>query len=579
MARLSILSNENPSVEVKSNFFAVYFELFVSQVGRCKDFELENPLSLVNKILFQISYNPKKCWPTVQSYLKHPFFVEEQDYMSIFTGYDQVKLLVDQLEKEKNTSDFIIHNVQKCINTFTTFKVSLEEKMFKNSLNTVISLFTCAHDLDHHAEDFKSHIQILASEYFFRNRDKEYISLAIPKILSRDIQEFPFPPGVTTDDEKNVYLNTRTLAQQFEGIFTFLDRPPSKIKFYYRVFGSAFDAKIDIPVDKVHFYSKDHVGLVWLRTEHPEFFETKENFFIAETEVEFFSRHNAHMVARKAIRRELSLLSVKLARDFMLDLESNVVAASGKHSQEGLTSQRRDAVFSEEFCEQQHLKNNAYDTLRDFHGPAKKHIYACEHILLKAVKDGEMPGHWHWLEALMNHYMNNGGIMKKTALIVSAHSELIVRKGIVIEELMMAFSFMSYPRDKYKQSTEEAHDAAKSIMNGKIPDWVKELEDPIVQDFMRYFNYEMTAKDYIRAADYYERVLRDAYAQRNSYFHQGISDQVANVKLIYSLPILIERFRYIIFEAIRKNPDQTFEQIIDQLYQTALKKINTPENK
>lgn len=575
MATLSILTNDDPKVQEKANFFAVYFGLFVSQAGRCTDFELENPLSLTKKILFQLTHNARKCWPTVHSYLQHPLFKEEQKYLEGFSGVDQVKILIEELTKSKKPSELISANPTRFIDAFTLFKKSLDTDMFKTSLKAVISFFTCPHDLKHHREDFKSHTKILVTEYFFRNRDKEYIGEAIPKVLSREIDEFPFPPDIVTDEEKNTFLQNRTLQQQFEAIFTFLDRPASKITFYYRIFGSGLDKNIDILIDKVHFYSRDHASLAWLREEHPEFFEPPENFFIAATEVEFYSCHNAHVAARKTIRRELLVLSVKLVRDFMLDLEANVVAALDSRSREGWTSQRRDSVFTEEDCEQQHLRNNAFDMLRQYEGPARDHIFACEHILLKAVREREMPGHWHWLEALMQAFMNDGGIMRKIAVITSVHSEPGVRKGIVIEELMYAFSFMAYPRNKYKQSTQEAHEAAKSIMTGEIPEWVKTLDDAVVQDFMEYYNYEMNEKDYTNAADYYERILRDAYAQRNSYFHQGNSDQIANIKLVYSLPTMVERFRYIIFEAIRKTPESTFEQIINQLYQSASSKIIT----
>jgi len=561
MARISNLTNKDPLIEAKANYFVYRFNLFIDHAGDFVDFEVENPLSLTDKIIFQVSSNTHHCWPSVRSYLSHPFYSKEKEYMRGFDGFKEVEEAIEKLLAASNQSKYIISEKDSLVELFTRLRDSLYKKMFKHSLKCLTTIFRCEHPLEEHTKDIADHTKILVSEYFFRNRDKSYLKQAILNILSNDIREFPFPPEITTEQHKIEYMKNRDLVQQFEALFTHLDKNPIDYTYYYRVYGGGFDKGQDFKVNRVHFFSKDHPSLEYLNNEHPEFFSVEGNFIIAKITVNYFSSGFAINEARRLIRQELAFLSVKTNRDFVIDLQEKYIGENKYRSGMAWSSQSIDTVYN--LLEMDNMKGNVFDKLRETQSIAKEYIFEHEHIYWKAVHNQEMSGYWHWMEAVLHKY--KGVIMEYVAKIVTAHTEHGVRKGLALDELMMAFSFMEYPRDMIGKSVEEAHEAAKSIFNGTIPDWVKELKHPVVQDLIQYYNFEMKSGDYKTASEYYTRVLYDAYAQRNSYVHRGDSDRVAHIKLVYSLHKIVERFRYVLHEKIKSNPSLDFSEVIDSL--------------
>lgn len=75
MSRISILTNPDKLVEEKANFFADWFHYFTSNVGQSYEFELENPLAIVDKIIYQLQNNPKHCAPYVLNYFAHAYCI------------------------------------------------------------------------------------------------------------------------------------------------------------------------------------------------------------------------------------------------------------------------------------------------------------------------------------------------------------------------------------------------------------------------------------------------------------------------------------------------------------------------
>jgi hypothetical protein len=72
MVYLNQITNPEKLIECKVNFFADYYNFVASQIEQSDFLEIENYLSLIEKIIFQIETNPKKCSIYIDSCLTHP---------------------------------------------------------------------------------------------------------------------------------------------------------------------------------------------------------------------------------------------------------------------------------------------------------------------------------------------------------------------------------------------------------------------------------------------------------------------------------------------------------------------------
>src|SRR6185312_4827854 len=91
MPQIASISNPNKLVEEKVNFFADWFHYCVDNIGRNEELELENPLSLVDKILYQFENGkPDKRVGYLVHYFSRSFFTDDA-YLSTFSEYSEVK--------------------------------------------------------------------------------------------------------------------------------------------------------------------------------------------------------------------------------------------------------------------------------------------------------------------------------------------------------------------------------------------------------------------------------------------------------------------------------------------------------
>ncbi len=100
MSLLYSLQNSSPLIEKKVNFFHDWFLFYANKVGRLYDFELDNPSSLIEKIIFQIENNFDKCIPYIDDYFKSNYFIND-DFLCKFNQFNKVTSLLIQYKHQK----------------------------------------------------------------------------------------------------------------------------------------------------------------------------------------------------------------------------------------------------------------------------------------------------------------------------------------------------------------------------------------------------------------------------------------------------------------------------------------------
>ena len=101
MPYLSDIKHPDKNVEEKVNFFADYYRFINSRVGYIKQFRLDTPESIINKIYWQLLTNYYKSKPYVTNYLGQLTKLDIETIGKIVLQTRKVRLLQKLTEEEK----------------------------------------------------------------------------------------------------------------------------------------------------------------------------------------------------------------------------------------------------------------------------------------------------------------------------------------------------------------------------------------------------------------------------------------------------------------------------------------------
>src|SRR5690554_3610830 len=195
MVLLNQITHPEKEIETKVNFFADYYNFVASQIEKSDFLDVENYLSLVEKMIFQIDTNNDNCPKYIDSYLTHPLIQKDNKYFKSYKNYILVSNLFDEYKsqgKVKLKINWIKEN-PNFKSSLIRFSIELKKVMFKKSLKVIISYLKCTHNISEHKIDLIHHTNIIVSEFLLANRAKEDIIKTFTKIITRDINIFPFP--------------------------------------------------------------------------------------------------------------------------------------------------------------------------------------------------------------------------------------------------------------------------------------------------------------------------------------------------------------------------------------------------
>ncbi len=96
--------------------------------------------------------------------------------------------------------------------------------------------------------------------------------------------------------------------------------------------------------------------------------------------------------------------------------------------------------------------------------------------------------------------------------------------------------------------------------------------DELLAEVDNFFVDELTVRylekdqaSYSKLKEYYRAILTEAYEQRNAYQHAGYECEKAVIKLQYTLPRLVIRFRWLILERADVPEEISFAEILTKL--------------
>ncbi len=570
MSKIGSITNENKLVEKKVNFFIDWFLYFLDNLGANKEFEVENPLSLVDKILFQLMNGlPGKKLPYITNYLSHNYF-QEDEYFNSFTSYEGLKPFIVQFTKlsGKEKQKFI-ENSEAFVKALVNVKEQLQSEMFKFSLSSLISYFQCKDDLEVHKNDIKYHTRILITEYLFQYHKVDDLEKIFKKISSKKLDEFPFPSTIKTKRDKRKYIDAANLKQQCEGLLNWLHTPLEKVYYIFKVYGVNFDDVVFFKYNEVTFYSKGHKKFsaikenISKKVPYYTYFDNNQNFILASVRMEHFSEEAAIIECRRKVETELKYLSWRLKVNLTIDTTTNYLSTKNfRYFGWHLSTEPFYKNFQKDVLAT--LNDNPFTVLNKVSNDAKAHLLKHEYLYVDAVKSKNVADLWHYLEVLLS-IKDKGKEVKNILSTVILNNELLVSNRRILSKLYYEFTPLLLNAKALKVDFEEAKEICASLRKRKISKLLSAVEYPFVRELVATYKKGLTKEDYLVAYNNYFSILSEAYEQRNFFVHQANMNERALIKLEFSFYEIIKRFRWAIIAEIRKHKSITFSKVISNV--------------
>lgn len=435
--------------------------------------------------------------------------------------------------------------------------------MFKYSLAEIISFLKCIHNVEEHKEDIKYNVKIIVSEYILRGRGREDLREAITVILSQDINIFPFPKDVKTREEREAHIKNRNLDGQFQGIYNFLEKEPISQFFYVKIYGTSWSKNMQFCFKDVTFRSKQHKIFDAIRKEKPSFFNDRQKFIVASIKVNSHSHSIALQQVRNKVREELNHISIVLDRDLIVDGTNNYLVSFDEIKLlEAWSTDKFHKTFTKEIIPS--LEDTPHFFLRQFENEARNHLLNFEYLIVNAKKQGNVVNYWHYLETLLE-LGNNHKEVEEVVATISILEEKNLRKRILHQTLYSSFNMYNFPLKELDLSYDDLKNFQTFLKKGTMPKEVKHIKYPFIKELLQEHNKQMNLKFHKTSKAFYRSILRESYEQRNFFQHQAVANQKAIIKLQHTLPYIVQRFRWPIFDEIKKHSTITFPDLINIL--------------
>lgn len=544
---LSYLDLENSFVEKKLNLFFDYFRFVANCIGLIDDLPLENHLSLVEKIIFQIEHNPIHRVRYIDNYLKNPLLLQSDPLLKKFDAYEKLRPLVSEYNSCKAK--------KKAFEGTSDFKSALEElrdelsdKAFEYSLDAIIQKVRSA-PVEGFIGKVAYHVNLLISEFLFAHRSRQDTFDVLEQIL--DSERFPYPAAIAGkgEEEMRKYFNQLSVKDHLEGINGIYRKKRDTNTFVCKVYDMGSYPTFEFKPRQVTFISKEKWDKIigqdcWQTKRFEKFLNDQKEFILAYLPVSFYSflrGSDGKVAAIDTIREELSVINRDLSTNGVVDTRDYLLLDSENKAQGRESSDIKkigaDSVTTLE-------NNSVYVFLKARNNAAERHILEHESNLSAAKLSKRIADYWHYLETIITNAFPG----EKTKVEDFLPSILLVNHLYQQESLAERYIEMGSKNLQGEPTVDE-------LLAEKNYPFVNELAD-------RFSSSNVNAQYYCDLKKRYRLVLTEAYEQRNAYQHAGYECEKAIIKLRHTLYRLIISFRWLILERADVPGEISFVEIL-----------------
>lgn len=573
------ITNKDKPVEEKVNYFLDRITHATTYAGWHEHLELESPTALLEKILFRLRADTKYRLKYFDNYFKNAFFTSDP-YWNRYPPYVYVHEVVsryNQASTQKSEEKTRLLSDVRFQDDLDALHKELTDKMVKDLMDAVITNVRCPHKLnelvpnstDTHAAFFESAALLLVAEYIFRGYSRSEIREIISNVFSKDIDIFPFPAGIRTKSQKKKHLAEGTLQNQLHGFTNAFHQEHGTGIILIKVYGGKFPEEFEFRYNKVTFFGQNHPLIKQIKekmspSDNSDFF-TEGDYLLAAAEIKWHSPYSLMESILKTVRSELPFLAAVLERDFSVDTTSNYIRLTSKKKYVGTawSSRKFDGSIAESALQQ--LADNAYEALRKKSGMAVDWFLKHESLFVMAHKNRSIADYWLYLETLLSYNRTEKEVMGMVSSIILGNEKLMHDRRLlttirgIFGPFSRGFYLLNVPQERWSK-------IMIAIPKGKIAREIRKVEYPFVKELIKEYDAVLDAAYYKKAKAYYERLLTESYEYRNFFVHGGLESKVSKDKLVATLPNIVVRLRWMIFEALKKGDHDTpFDLMLEKL--------------
>ncbi|SFE63981.1 hypothetical protein SAMN05518672_108203 [Chitinophaga sp. CF118] len=567
------LKYNNELLNEKVNFFWDYYDLFISLAGQLWNFELENPLSLVQKIVFQLDHNIFHAHNYVPTYFDK-LAKYDRKYLNVFKNIPNIHRHLREFKKinplkpkqlPEYRKKWFVNNRASLLVDFELLNSELQKSMLYNSVNGLIQLLQCSHPLSEHKEDIRFHATIIGSECLFTKKERKQPKRLISLINTSDYRPFPYPEGIVTQEQRKKYFSQKDFNKTYKGILDFVYVPTDIQYIICKVENLIFSNKDFFKFGGVTFCSKDNK----LLKELPEFLKEHDsglpkaiyknvNFSLAVVEVVPQDFPTATKIAIKKVDKALFYLNNVLETAHTVDRKNILFTSDFSWYGYNLSPNvKQDKLTKDDLDE---LNDNAYYFFEDKMFLSKDAFLQHEMEFILARKASDIYGLWRYLEILLFDRT------KETNKIKRYIADALVLSEKKFFDRYYNFHLKTALQDSTPEQLGITSEEHKTYWGKKYKISGKEnVKSEFFRDLYSQSKTHFTQKTRQKISDYYYTILTEAYEQRNSIAHSGISQERAITKMEFSFNNVVTRFRWLIFDYMKNNQRATLNEIFNMI--------------
>lgn len=552
MAYIHGITHDNPEIEKNVNFFADLFVFIVQNLGVLDGLYFDNPLSLSEKIVYQIEENEDHAAEYLKSLVNHSLFknnqylMSSQNYQALMPVIDKVSSLSQKsINKGELSKLEFVKNIKK-------FELELKRSMFNRSLNMIIVLLKEQKWSNEKTSELFYHTSIIATELLFKGYHK--------KDLENIFNSYIIKP------------TKKGFNDQFYRFKELYKAKPESHHFIFQITGIKIPISSVIKYDDVTFYSGQNKKFKpLLSTAKDSVF--LENFFETETaiamvKIKFNSKLIGQFDAVQKIKRALLYLNNNLGINAQIRPYSFFHTPNFKISP-GHKWERYGEDYRLNEYELKRLEQNIFTRLKNSSIAFQKHFFKNEFLYEYAISTSNSSDTWLYLETLLKPYEKES--KNRIDKIVS---ELLITSvmsaNLHILEIYLINAITNDRNQKIKIERKEYSRYLEMIKN-RVGMPIEEIEALTNHRFIHFLTDKIRS---LRSTDntqsyktYFLEVLSDLKAQRNSFVHTGINQNKSSIALSYIIPDILIRFRRNLQnEALRRN-EMDFNQVVELFFE------------
>ena len=583
--KIKRITNENLNVEEKVNYFIDRYSHYLEYAGSDVDYELENQLSLVQKINFQLSHDKEYRLDYIDNYFNHRIFkIKEiwEDYLSFPNVEKQLALYwaistPTKAYKEIRSQKTNIIDSSIFQNNLKDLEIELEHKMPSILYEQLLSVIQCRFSLkeDDHIQKLNLLAQLIVSAGYFTGKKYTEINELINRIFVQKAK-FPYPPDIKTKTQKRNFDAERKLSNQLMGFSSIMRNDHENGIVLMRLYGGVFPEDFEFEYDGVQFLGQKHARVNKIRedTSHLYFkkFFAEGEYIIVCTKLQWFSHSSISSRMRNATTNQIRYFSSVLKRDFNLDHTNNYIITNSKwkfiHGGWSTTQFNKINTYSLDV-----LDNSALKKLTKIRNHvAVTWFLSLEPMFFNALKFSSMPDYWLYLETLLSYKRNDKAVKDIVSSMLLLNEEK-QRKDRILATLNSCINIISGPEllnipyDKMPQ-------VEKLFFQGKIHKSVREMHYAFTEEMVAEFDRDIDARSLIEVKKFYYGILTEAYGNRNFFVHKGFNNNTLVIKLEHTLPLMVARVRALLINEMKSQLEMPFNLLVESLVKKGNELIN-----